>query len=78
MAIRANSLPGHILGPPPNGTNVNGAGPAPSKRDGSNLSGSGKYFGFLCVEFGDHIICAKKTKRCELWIDPLTVELVMM
>ena len=46
ISMRANSLPGHILGPPPNGTNVNGAGPAPSKREGSNFSGSWKYLGF--------------------------------
>ena len=45
ISMHANSLPGHILGPPPNGKNVYGAGPAPSKRDGSNLSGSGKYLG---------------------------------
>ena len=46
ISMRENSLPGHILGPPPNGVNVYGAGPAPSKRDGSNVSGSGKYLGF--------------------------------
>lgn len=45
----AYSLPGHILGPPPNGTYVNGAGPFPSNLDGSNLYGSGKYSGFLWV-----------------------------
>ena len=60
ISMRANSLPGHILGPLLNGTNVKGAGPAPSKRDGLNLWGSGKYLGFLWVEWGDHIICVQK------------------
>ena len=64
MTMRASSLPGHILGPPPKGTNVNGAGPAPSKRDGSNLSGFGKYLGFRWVELGDHTICARKINAC--------------
>ena len=64
MTMRASSLPGHILGPPPKGTNVNGAGPAPSKRDGSNFSGSGKYLGFRWVELGDHTICARKINAC--------------
>ena len=57
MTMRASSLPGHILGPLPNGTNVNGAEPAPSKRDGSNFSGSGEYFEFWWVEFMNDTIC---------------------
>uniref|UniRef100_A0A7C9E451 Uncharacterized protein n=1 Tax=Opuntia streptacantha TaxID=393608 RepID=A0A7C9E451_OPUST len=51
ITSRAYSFPGHILGPPPNGTNVYGAGPLPSNRVGSNFSGSGKHSGSLCVEF---------------------------
>uniref|UniRef100_A0A7C9E2M7 Uncharacterized protein n=1 Tax=Opuntia streptacantha TaxID=393608 RepID=A0A7C9E2M7_OPUST len=50
ISNRAYSLPGHILGPPPNGTNVYGAGPSPSNRLASNFSGFGKYWGFLWVE----------------------------
>ena len=63
ISMRANSLPGHILGPPPNGANVNGLGPAPSKRDGSNFSGSRKYLGFRWVECVEDIICVCKTKN---------------
>ena len=48
---REYSFPGHILGPPPNGTYVYGAGPFPSNLLGSNFSGSGKYSGLLCVAF---------------------------
>eukprot|EP01018_Ginkgo_biloba_P037900 Gb_10763 [translate_table: standard] len=47
ISIRANSFPGHILWPPPKGTNVYGAGPAPSNLDGSNFSGSSKNSAFL-------------------------------
>ncbi|KAK6944635.1 hypothetical protein RJ641_025737 [Dillenia turbinata] len=42
ISNRAYSFPGHILGPPPNGTNVYGAGPVPSNLLGSNFSGSRK------------------------------------
>lgn len=51
ISNRAYSFPGHILGPPPNGTYVYGAGPFPSNLSGSNFSGSGKHSLFLCVEF---------------------------
>ncbi|KAJ0020200.1 hypothetical protein Pint_32427 [Pistacia integerrima] len=50
ISKRAYSFPGHILGPPPNGTYVYGAGPFPSNLVGSKFSGSGKHSGFLCVE----------------------------
>jgi len=36
------SYPKHILGPPPNGTWVYGAGPAPSYLEGSKSSAFGK------------------------------------
>jgi len=50
IASRAYSFPGHILGPAPKGTNVNGGKAFPSScLDGSSFSGSGKYFGFLFV-----------------------------
>lgn len=51
ISKRAYSFPGHIWGPPPNGTNVYGAGPFPSNLDGSSFCGSGKNSGFLWVEF---------------------------
>lgn len=51
ISKRAYSFPGHILGPPPKGTNVYGAGPFPSNREGSNFKGSRNTSGFLCVEF---------------------------
>ena len=62
ISMRANSLPGQILSPPPNGTNVYGVEPDPSKRDGSNFSGSRKYLGFRLVEFTDHNICVQEEK----------------
>lgn len=55
----AYSLPGHILGPPPKGTKVYGAGPFPSNLEGSNFSGFGKYLGFLCVVFTVQCVCKK-------------------
>ena len=57
ISNRAYSFPAHIKGPPPKGTNVYGAGPFPSNLEGSNLSGSGKYLGFLCVEWVYTPIC---------------------
>lgn len=49
-ASRADSLPGHSLGPPPNGTYVYGGGTGPSSYlEGSNFSGLGKYSGFMFV-----------------------------
>ena len=71
ISMRANSLPGHILAPPPNGTNVYGPGPAPSKRDGSNFSGSGKYFAFRFVEctVQNICVCRKNFKHKTQWHD---------
>lgn len=39
---RTYSFAGHILGPPPKGTNENGGGPLPSNLEGLKLSGFGK------------------------------------
>ncbi|KAK2993517.1 hypothetical protein RJ640_025527 [Escallonia rubra] len=61
ISSRAYSFPGHILGPPPKGTNVYGAGPLPSNLDGSNFKGSGKNSSFLCVEFALQYICENLT-----------------
>lgn len=50
IARRAYSFPGHIRGPPPNGTNVKGGKTfASSYLEGSNFSGSGKNSGLLFV-----------------------------
>jgi len=57
ISNRAYSFPAHIKGPPPKGTNVYGAGPFPSNLEGSNFSGSGKYLGFLCVEYTLQYAC---------------------
>ncbi|KAK2993514.1 hypothetical protein RJ640_025524 [Escallonia rubra] len=62
---RAYSFPGHILGPPPKGTNVYGAGPLPSNLDGSNFKGSGKNSSFLCVEFALQYICENVQENSE-------------
>jgi len=52
-----NSVPGHILGPPPNGKKVWGAiDDRLSNRDGSNLVGSLKNLESKCV-----MLCAEKT-----------------
>lgn len=61
ISSRAYSFPQHILGPPPNGTKVYGAGPFPSNLVGSNFSGSGKHSGSLCVVYDDQH-AYKKTK----------------
>ncbi|KAK6932376.1 hypothetical protein RJ641_002000 [Dillenia turbinata] len=47
---RANSRPGHIRGPPPNGTKVKGGTPS-SNLEGSNSFGFEKYLGSLCVVY---------------------------
>lgn len=45
-----NSIPGHILGPPPNGKKLyGGIDERFSKRDGSNLVGSVKNLESICV-----------------------------
>jgi len=50
VSILASSLPGHIRGPPPNGTKqYGGVGVRLPKRFGLNICGSGKTLGSICV-----------------------------
>jgi hypothetical protein len=49
MVMRANSLPRHIRGPPPNPRKEKGGGPDPSNLEGSNFVGFGNICGDICV-----------------------------
>lgn len=54
VSILENSIPGHILGPPPNATKEHGGAAVAdwfSNRDGSNLAGSWKMLASMCVTF---------------------------
>ncbi len=53
MVMRANSLPRHIRGPPPNLRKEKGGGPDPSNLEGSNFVGFGNICGDICVRLAD-------------------------
>lgn len=63
ISMRANSFPMHVLGPPPNGTYVYGAGPWPSNRVGSKVSGFGKNLADIFEEAGKYITCIMNVPR---------------
>ncbi len=53
MVMRANSLPRHMRGPPPNPIKEKGCGPDPSNLEGSNFVGFGNSCGDICVRVAD-------------------------
>ncbi|KAI4368570.1 hypothetical protein MLD38_017114 [Melastoma candidum] len=62
ISRQASSFPKHILGPPPNGRYVYGAGPELSNLDSSKLSGEEKRTGSLCTKEALHAICSRIRK----------------